>query len=185
MTARPVCIEAANRWQAASPIRYGVAPCALGWTLVAATDRGIAAIEFGDDPDALPAQLQARFPHARLMAAGPEFAATLAEVTALIAAPATGLALPLDIRGTAFQQRVWQALQAIPPGQTMSYAELAAAIGKPRAVRAVAAACAANKIAVAIPCHRVVRSDGGLSGYRWGAARKRELLLCEGAPAER
>jgi AraC family transcriptional regulator of adaptative response/methylated-DNA-[protein]-cysteine methyltransferase len=160
-------------------IRFAVGECSLGAILVAATERGVCAIELGDDADALVRELQDRFPHAELTGGDAEFEALVAHVVGFVEAPGVGLALPLDLRGTAFQQRVWQALRAIPAGTTVSYGELARRIGAPRAVRAVAGACAANTLAVAIPCHRVVRTDGALSGYRWGVARKRALLARE------
>ena len=162
-------------------IRFAVGECSLGSILVAATGKGICAIQFGDDPDALVRDLQDRFPKALLVGGDQEFERLVAEVVGLVEAPAHGLDLPLDVRGTAFQQRVWQALRAIPSGSTASYAEIAERIGRPKAVRAVAQACAANPIAVAIPCHRVVRTDGALSGYRWGVERKRALLEREKA----
>ncbi|GGP20051.1 bifunctional DNA-binding transcriptional regulator/O6-methylguanine-DNA methyltransferase Ada [Silvimonas iriomotensis] len=165
-----------QRGGAGVAIRFGVGQCALGAILVAATEQGVCSILLGDDPDALVRDLQDRFPNASLSGADAAFEQWMAQVIGFVDHPAAGLALPLDIRGTAFQQRVWQALRAIPPGQTVSYAEIAERIGQPRAVRAVAQACAANKLAVAIPCHRVVRNDGGLSGYRWGVERKRALL---------
>jgi AraC family transcriptional regulator, regulatory protein of adaptative response / methylated-DNA-[protein]-cysteine methyltransferase len=162
-------------------IAYATAQSSLGWVLVAATARGVCAIELGDDPAALEEQLRRRFPAARLAAGDGSFAGWVAEVVALVEAPERGLALPLDVRGTAFQQRVWEALRQIPPGQTASYAQLAERIGRPTATRAVAQACGANVLAVAIPCHRVVRSGPsrageGLGGYRWGVERKRTLL---------
>ncbi len=157
-------------------IRFAIGECSLGAILVAATTRGLCAILLGDDADALARDLQDRFAHATLRGDDEAFAQTVALVIGFVEAPRVGLDLPLDIRGTAFQQRVWQALQAIPPGSTASYADIAARIGQPRAVRAVAQACGANALAVAIPCHRVVRSDGALSGYRWGVQRKRALL---------
>jgi AraC family transcriptional regulator of adaptative response/methylated-DNA-[protein]-cysteine methyltransferase len=160
-------------------VRFAVGDCSLGAVLVAATDKGVCAILLGDDPDALVRDLQDRFPKAELIGADPSFEATVAQVVGLIDSPDRGLELPLDIRGTAFQQQVWDALRRIPAGRTMSYAEVAAAVGRPGAVRAVAQACASNALAVAIPCHRVVRSDGSLSGYRWGVERKRELLARE------
>lgn len=157
-------------------IRFAIAQCALGALLVAASPQGVCAIALGDDADALARDLQDRFPQARLSGDDADFARLVAQVVGFVEAPRIGLALPLDLRGTAFQQRVWAALRAIPPGQTLSYAELAQRIGAPAAVRAVASACAANTLAVAVPCHRVVRTDGSLSGYRWGVARKRALL---------
>jgi AraC family transcriptional regulator of adaptative response/methylated-DNA-[protein]-cysteine methyltransferase len=156
-------------------IRFAVGACALGSVLVAATPRGVCAILLGDDPEALVRDLQDRFPRAELVGADPGFEGWVARVVALVEAPALGLDLPLDIRGTAFQQRVWQALRDIPPGATVSYRDVAERVGRPGAARAVAGACAANPIAVAIPCHRVVRTDGSLSGYRWGVDRKRAL----------
>ncbi|HEY9895655.1 MAG TPA: methylated-DNA--[protein]-cysteine S-methyltransferase [Candidatus Sericytochromatia bacterium] len=157
-------------------IRFAIERSSLGWVLVAATAQGICAIDFGDTPETLTEQLQARFPKAQLQTSDPAFSHWVAQVLALIETPDRGLDLPLEIQGTAFQQRVWQALQAIPPGTTMSYTEVAKQIDHPAAVRAVAAACAANTLAVVIPCHRVVRSNGALSGYRWGIERKRALL---------
>jgi AraC family transcriptional regulator, regulatory protein of adaptative response / methylated-DNA-[protein]-cysteine methyltransferase len=165
-------------------IRYGVASCSLGALLVAATDRGVCAIEFGDDPAEWPGRLRERFPRARVEEGGEDFVDLLEEVVAFVEAPGDGLGLPLDIRGTAFQQRVWAALRRVAPGTTVGYAELAAHIGRPDAARAVAGACAANTLAVAIPCHRVVRADGALSGYRWGVDRKRALLEREATGAD-
>jgi AraC family transcriptional regulator of adaptative response/methylated-DNA-[protein]-cysteine methyltransferase len=170
---------AVRRGGAGAAIRFSVAACAFGVVLVAATERGLCAILLGDDPDALARDLRARFPRADIAGAEAGFAARVAEVVAFVEAPRLGLALPLDIGGTAFQQRVWAALRAIPPGRTATYGEIAKGIGQPAAVRAVALACAANAHAVAIPCHRVVRADGSLSGYRWGVARKAELLARE------
>jgi AraC family transcriptional regulator of adaptative response/methylated-DNA-[protein]-cysteine methyltransferase len=157
-------------------IRFAVGECSLGSLLVAATDKGVCAIMLGDDPDALVRDLQDRFPQAQLIGGDDNFEQLVAKVVGFVEAPALGLDLPLDVQGTAFQQRVWQALRAIPPGTTASYTEIAARIGAPRAVRAVAQACASNAMAVAIPCHRVVRQDGALAGYRWGIERKRALL---------
>jgi AraC family transcriptional regulator, regulatory protein of adaptative response / methylated-DNA-[protein]-cysteine methyltransferase len=166
---------------ARAEIRFAVGECSLGSILVARSERGVCAIFLGDDPDALTRELQDRFPRATLIGADPAFEDVVAKVVGLIEAPGTGVDLPLDVRGTAFQQRVWQALREIPAGSTASYREIASRIGAPRAVRAVAHACAVNPVAIAIPCHRVVRSDGGLAGYRWGVERKRELLEREAA----
>jgi AraC family transcriptional regulator of adaptative response/methylated-DNA-[protein]-cysteine methyltransferase len=160
-------------------IRFAVAGCTLGALLVAATGKGICAILLGDEPEPLVRDLQDRFPNAELVGAEPGFERTVAQVVAFVEAPRIGLDLPLDVRGTAFQQRVWQALRQIPAGQTVSYAELAERLGMPKAARAVAGACAANPVAIAIPCHRVVRIGGALSGYRWGVERKRALLDLE------
>lgn len=157
-------------------IRFAIGQCSLGAILVASSDRGVCAILLGDDPDALARDLQDRFPKADLVGGDADYERVVATVVGFVEAPRIGLDLPLDVRGTAFQERVWRALQDIPPGGTATYAEIANRIGAPRAVRAVAGACAANHLAVAIPCHRVVRSDGGLSGYRWGVQRKRTLL---------
>ncbi|NFV79844.1 bifunctional DNA-binding transcriptional regulator/O6-methylguanine-DNA methyltransferase Ada [Magnetospirillum aberrantis SpK] len=164
-----------RRGGAHEEIRFAVGQCWLGAVLVAATVRGICAILLGDDPAKLVMDLEDRFPHAGLVGGDAAFEQWVASVVGLVEDPGQGLDLPLDVRGTAFQQKVWQALRAIPPGETATYAEIARRIGMPRAVRAVAGACAANPAAVAIPCHRVVRTDGGLSGYRWGVERKRAL----------
>lgn len=160
-------------------LRFAIGQCSLGAILVASSTKGVAAILIGDDPDALARDLQDRFPKAHLVGGDAEFEQLVAEVVGFVEAPHIGLALPLDVRGTAFQQRVWQALQEIPAGETATYTGIAARIGAPNSVRAVAGACAANALAVAIPCHRVVRHDGALSGYRWGVERKRELLTRE------
>ena len=157
-------------------IRFAVAECSLGSVLVAASEKGVCALFLGDDPDPLVKALQDRFPKARLIGGDEKFESTVAKVIGFIEAPKTGLDLPLDVRGTAFQQKVWRALREIPAGETVSYSEIAERIGSPKAVRAVAGACAANRIAVVIPCHRVVRNDGNLSGYRWGVQRKSALL---------
>jgi len=157
-------------------IRFAVGECSLGSILVAASARGVCAILLGDAPEALVRDLHDRFPQAELQAGGADFDLWVAKVVGFVDAPRIGLDLPLDIRGTAFQRRVWQALQTVPTGTTIGYAELAAKIGAPSAARAVASACAANALAVAIPCHRGVRADGNLSGYRWGIERKRALL---------
>ena len=159
-----------------SDIRFAIGECSLGAILVAQSQRGVCAILLGDDPETLARDLQDRFPNANLIGGDHAFEQLVAQVVGFVEAPAIGLELPLDVRGTAFQQRVWQALRDIPAGSTASYGEIARRIGSPRAVRAVAQACAANALAVAIPCHRVVRHDGGLSGYRWGVQRKRTLL---------
>ena len=157
-------------------IRFAIGECSLGSILVAASGRGICAISISDDPDVLARELQDRFPRAKLIGGDTQFERWVAKVIGFVEAPRVGLDLPLDVRGTAFQQRVWQALTEIPVGETASYAEIARRIGAPKSVRAVARACAANALAVAIPCHRVVRNDGALSGYRWGVERKRTLL---------
>jgi len=164
---------------AGESIRFAVGQCTLGSILVAATETGICAVQLGDDPDGLVRELQDRFPKARLNGAQADFERWVAKVVGLVEAPALGLDLPLDVRGTAFQQRVWEALRRIPAGSTATYAEIARRIGAPKSVRAVGRACASNAIAVAIPCHRVVRTDGSLSGYRWGVERKRALLARE------
>jgi AraC family transcriptional regulator of adaptative response/methylated-DNA-[protein]-cysteine methyltransferase len=166
---------------AGTDIRFAVGECSLGAILVARSERGVCAILLGDDPDELARDLQDRFPRARLIGGDTDFERVVALVVGFVEQPALGLDLPLDVRGTAFQQRVWQALREVPTGRTVSYAEVAQRIGAPKSVRAVAQACAANAIAVAIPCHRVVRHDGALSGYRWGVERKRALLEREAA----
>ena len=172
---------AVRRGGAGVVIRFAVGEASLGAVLVAATDKGVCAITLGDDPDVLVRDLQDRFPRAEFKGGDAEFERMVAEVVGLVEAPGQRLDLPLDIRGTAFQQKVWAALQAIPPGKTATYTEIARAIGQPTAVRAVAQACGANPLAIAIPCHRVVRSDGDLSGYRWGVERKRKLIDREAA----
>jgi AraC family transcriptional regulator of adaptative response/methylated-DNA-[protein]-cysteine methyltransferase len=164
---------------AGQEIRFALGTCSLGAILVAATDRGLCAILIGDAPGPLLDDLQDRFPRARLVGGDAGFEALVAQVVGFVEAPRLGLTLPLDIQGTAFQQRVWQALRAVPAGETVSYTEIARRIGAPAAVRAVAGACAANPLAIAIPCHRVLRQDGALSGYRWGIARKEALLARE------
>jgi AraC family transcriptional regulator, regulatory protein of adaptative response / methylated-DNA-[protein]-cysteine methyltransferase len=163
-------------------IRFAIGQCSLGAILVAATDRGVCAVLLGDDPEELAHDLERRFPRGQLQGGDAGFERLVARVVGLVERPAVDHDLPLDIRGTAFQQRVWQALRAIPAGTTATYADIARSIGSPRAVRAVAQACGANPVAVAIPCHRVVRTDGDLSGYRWGVDRKRALLAREGRP---
>ncbi|HUG26037.1 bifunctional DNA-binding transcriptional regulator/O6-methylguanine-DNA methyltransferase Ada [Piscinibacter sp.] len=160
-------------------IRFAIGQCSLGAILVAQSDVGVCAIGLGDDPEQLVRDLQDRFAHARLVGGDAGFERLVAQVVGFVEAPGLGLDLPLDVRGTAFQQRVWQALRQVPAGRTVSYTEIAQRIGAPSAVRAVAQACGANALAVAIPCHRVVRRDGALSGYRWGVERKRALLARE------
>lgn len=164
---------------ARTEIRFAVGQCSLGAILVAATGKGICRISFGDDPQALVDELADGFPRARLVGGDAGFEQWVAHVVGCVEAPGLGLGLPLDIRGTAFQQRVWQALRGVPAGTTVSYSDIAARLGAPKSARAVAAACAANPLAVAIPCHRVVCRDGALSGYRWGVERKRALLARE------
>ena len=166
----------------AETIRFAIGQCSLGAIIVAATDKGLCHIAIADDAEVLLKELQDRFPKAELIGDDPDFDAWIAQVIGFVEAPAIGLDLPLDIRGTAFQQRVWQALRTIPAGSIVSYTDVAAHLGMPRAVRAVASACAANTLAVAIPCHRVLRSDGALSGYRWGLERKQALLQREHRP---
>lgn len=160
-------------------ITYGLSQCFLGWVIVAATDRGICAIEFADDPETLPEQVQARFPKAQLNKADRGFKKLIKEVVDFIESPKDTFQVPLDIQGTAFQQKVWEVLRQIQPGETTSYTDVAERIGKPNAVRAVASACAANKLAVVIPCHRVVSKSGKTGGYRWGPDRKQRLLKSE------
>src|SRR5690606_31880152 len=164
---------------AGAVIRFAVGQCSLGAILVAQSQRGICAILLGDDPEALVRSLQDQFPKAQLLGGDANFEQLIAQVVGFIETPALGLNLPLDVRGTAYQQRVWQALREIPPGSTVSYSDIAKRIGQPKAVRAVGSACGANCIAVAIPCHRVLRRDGDVSGYRWGVERKRALLKRE------
>ncbi|MGO4355087.1 bifunctional DNA-binding transcriptional regulator/O6-methylguanine-DNA methyltransferase Ada [Rhizobium sp. RAF36] len=160
-------------------IRFAIGQTSLGSILVASSRKGVASILLGDDPDTLARDLQDCFPKARLIGADPDYEAVVAQVVGFVETPHVGLNLPLDVRGTAFQQRVWQALQGVPVGETVSYADVARRIGSPKAVRAVASACASNKLAVAIPCHRVVRTGGDLAGYRWGVERKREFIRRE------
>ena len=162
-------------------IRFAIGECSLGSILVARSDKGVCAISMGEDPEALARDLQDRFPNARLIGGDAGFEHLVAKVVGFVEAPRLGLDLPLDIRGTAFQQRVWEVLRQIPTGSTASYGEIAQRIGSPKSVRAVAGACAANPLALAIPCHRVIKNDGALSGYRWGVERKRTLLERESA----
>ena len=161
---------------AATEMRFSVGTSLLGKVLVAASAKGVSAIFLGDEPGVLVRELRERFPNANLIGGDKAFARLVTQVIAFVEAPRATFDLPLDVQGTAFQHRVWQALRDIPAGSTASYTDIAMRIGNPKAVRAVAGACAANPVAVAIPCHRVVRSDGGLSGYRWGVKRKRRLL---------
>lgn len=165
-----------RRGGANAVIRYAIRTCSLGLILVAASEKGIAAVIMGDERDALLGELKDRFPRAEIVAGNRGFGSLVAKVVALVEMPGTPAELPLDVRGTAFQHRVWAALKDIPSGSTASYAEIARRIGKPSAVRAVARACATNPVAVVIPCHRVVGSNGALTGYRWGIGRKRALL---------
>ncbi len=161
---------------AGATIRFAVGECSLGTILVAATNKGICAIRLGDDPQELVRAFQNDFARGELVGGDRDFERVVATVVGFVEGTAPEFNLPLDVRGTAFQQRVWQALREIPAGKTATYSEIAAKIGRPSAVRAVAQACASNRIAVVIPCHRVVRTDGSLSGYRWGVERKRALI---------
>jgi AraC family transcriptional regulator of adaptative response/methylated-DNA-[protein]-cysteine methyltransferase len=173
-----------TQYRAGAPneeIRFAIGQSSLGALLVATSRKGIAAILLGDDPEVLVRDLQDRFPNARLIGADRTFESLVAHVVGMVEAPKLGLDLPLDIRGTVFQQRVWRALRDISVGETVSYSEIARRIGSPNAIRAVAGACAANNLAIAIPCHRVVKNDGSLSGYAWGIERKRALLGREAA----
>lgn len=165
-------------------IRYVLRRTKLGWLLLAATDRGVCAIGFGDDPEALEEDLRRRFARAERIGKDAGLECWLARITAFLEDPTTPLDLPLDIRGTAFQEKVWRALREIPPGRTVDYGELARNIGAPRAVRAVGAACGANPTALVIPCHRVRRRDGGPGGWRWGVGRKQRLLEAEARSRE-
>ncbi len=172
---------ARRRRGAGERIVFGVGQSRLGAVLAAESARGVCAVFLGDDPDALVRDLEARFPKAEIEPGGPAFEARMAQVVGVVQGELPAADLPLDVRGAAFQQRVWRALREIPAGETATYAQVAERIGSPGAVRAVGTACGANPVAVAIPCHRVVRRDGGLSGYRWGVERKRVLLEREGA----
>ena len=165
-------------------IAYAVSASSLGAVMVACSARGLCAVLMGDDEEALERLLRDRFPRAQLAAGGVDVERVATEVAALVEAPGGEVSVPLDVSGTEFQRAVWAALREIPAGETASYAEIAARIGRPRAVRAVGAACGANALALVIPCHRVVRSDGGLSGFLWGVERKRRLLIMEGALRE-
>ena len=176
MSSKPIQKRASSE-----AMQVTVGECALGSVLVAASPRGVCAVLLGDDTPALWQDLQRRFPEARLMEGDRAHQSLAEEVARLVAAPGRSFDLPLDVRGTDFQQRVWRTLRLVPAGTTTTYTEIAHRIGSPKAVRAVAGACAANPVAVAIPCHRVVRCDGGISGYRWGVERKRALLQRESA----
>lgn len=171
----------AGRALASETIRYSIAPCSLGRVLVATSAHGIIALFLGADDAELRGALAERFEAATLEEGGAEMEAITAQVVAFVDSPAEELKVPLDIRGTAFQQSVWGLLRKIPVGSTATYTEIALQLGSPRAARAVAQACAANALAVIVPCHRVIRSDGALSGYRWGVQRKRALLEREAA----
>ena len=166
---------------AGARIRFAVGQCAYGAILAAASDKGVCAILLGDEPEPLVRALEDSFPKAELIGGDSEFEQWMAKIVGFVEQPGVGFDLPLDLRGTAFQQRVWRTLSEIPVGATVSYADIARRIGRPKAVRAVAQACGANRLAVAIPCHRVVRSDGGISGYRWGVERKQVILAREAA----
>jgi AraC family transcriptional regulator, regulatory protein of adaptative response / methylated-DNA-[protein]-cysteine methyltransferase len=170
---------ALRRGGAGEEIRTALADCPFGRLLIGATERGVCFLGFAEPEDALMAALRRRFPRASIRPDDAGLAATVVAVLRFLAEPAAALDLPLDLRGTAFQKRVWDALTRIPLGETRSYAEIAAIIGAPRAVRAVASSCATNPVALAVPCHRVIGSDGGLTGYRWGVQRKRALLARE------
>lgn len=160
-------------------LHYGLFKSSLGRVLIAASARGVRSILIGDRDAALARDLAQRFPDATLVRDDSRLAREFARVAAFIATPALGLDLPLDVQGTDFQRRVWRALRGIPAGATASYADIARRIAAPTSFRAVAQACGENPVALAIPCHRVVRSDGALSGYRWGVTRKRALLAAE------
>jgi len=179
--------EEDSQWQAVARrgrdadncMRFAIGKSSLGQVLVAVTDKGVAAIFLGDDPDLLIHELRDRFPKADIVAADATLERWMAVIIDLVERPSIRFDLPLDVRGTAFQLRVWEALRRIPAGATANYSEIAIQIGRPSAARAVASACAANPLAIAIPCHRVVRSDESISGYRWGVDRKAELLRRE------
>lgn len=157
-------------------IRYAIVQSYLGWVLIAATEQGVCKIDFDDTPEILLTRLKTNFPKAKLQDNDPTFTTIVSQTLAFLESPKQGFTLPLDVQGTAFQRRVWAILQTIQPGSTASYTEIAKRIGNPKAARAVAQACASNKIAIAIPCHRVIRSDSGLGGYRWGIERKQTIL---------
>jgi AraC family transcriptional regulator of adaptative response/methylated-DNA-[protein]-cysteine methyltransferase len=179
VTERPRATFATAVGHRRETIRYAIAECRLGWTLIALTERGICMIELGDTPEALRERLRLKLGKAKLSEASAELSDWVAKVVAMIEAPSCIPHLPLDIQGTAFQQRVWEAVRTIPAGSTLSYRQVAEQIGAPKAARAVARACASNSIAIAIPCHRVVRSDGSSGGFGWGVERRNELLRAE------
>lgn len=164
---------------AAADLHFAIGQCSLGSVLVASGARGVRAILLGDDPESVIGELKRRFPDATLVRRDEDLSQSLSQVIGLVETPGQPLDLLLDLRGTTFQQRVWQALQEIPAGSTVTYSQVACRIGAPKSVRAVAHACASNALALVVPCHRVVRSDGGLAGYRWGVERKRILLQRE------
>jgi AraC family transcriptional regulator of adaptative response/methylated-DNA-[protein]-cysteine methyltransferase len=163
-------------------IRFATGECVLGIVLVAQSERGVCAISLGDEASKLVSDLRMQFPHAELTDGGIELEPLVTKVARFVASPDIGLDVDLDVRGNAFQQRAWRALQEIPAGATETYTEVAQRLGAPVSAKEVGEACAANALAVAIPCHRVVRKDGGLADYRWGVKRKRALLQLEGAP---
>lgn len=164
-------------------VRHAVRPCSLGSILVAATEAGVCALFLGDDPATLRKNLRTRFPHAEHVDGDREFEVWVAEAVGFVDEPGREFRAPLDLRGTEFQRQVWEALRAVPAGRTASYTAIAERIGRPTAARAVAQACGANPVAIAVPCHRILRSDDSLSGYRWGVERKAELLRREGTTA--
>lgn len=168
-----------RRGAAGVTIYFALGQCSLGSVLVAQSEKGVCAISLGDEPDSLIEQFQQQYPHAILVGGDAQYEQTVAQVIGYIEHPGSTWHLPLDIQGTVFQERVWRALRDIPLGSTVSYTDIAEQLGSPKAVRAVAQACAANRLAIVIPCHRVVKRDGQLSGYRWGVARKEALLLRE------
>jgi AraC family transcriptional regulator of adaptative response/methylated-DNA-[protein]-cysteine methyltransferase len=176
---KPSAYRAGGR---AETIRFALGRCSLGAVLVASTERGLCAISLGDDEGTLERELAELFPKAALERGDATYQRQLRRVIALVEKPTRGIDLPLDVRGTAFQERVWRTLSKVPAGQTLTYTELAKLVGTPRAVRAVASACAANRLAIAIPCHRVIATSGKLTGYRWGIERKRELIEREAKP---
>ena len=166
-----------------SHLQADVVKTTVGWMLIARTERGICLLEFGDQRGELRARLADYFPNAEIQTPDHTFAGWIGKITHSIQSPTSALQLPLDVEGTAFQQQVWRALQTIPLGVTKTYSDVAAMIGQPRAVRAVANACGANRVSILIPCHRVIGRNGTLTGYRWGIERKRKLLEAEARSA--